>query len=111
MQNTQELKSEYLELLKILNSTNRTKNQATELVFLVKEVDGRKYLLATVNHEKFLNFGEIDFGFYLKTDPYLKYQKFAGYIQIPISKTKTVSELNLTIRLLISNLFTAQEPD
>lgn len=106
MNNQDEVKCEYYKLLKTLNRTNKLKDEKTELSFSVKLLkDQTCYLMATTNNEKFLNFGRIDKYFRLHIDPYLDFQKFAEYIQQPISKVSNFDEINSAVRLVIHRLF------
>jgi hypothetical protein len=106
MNNKDEIKNEYHKLLKTLNRTNKLKDEKTELSFSVKLLkDETNYLMATTNNEKFLNFGKIDKRFRLHIDPHLEFQKFAKYIQQPISEISSFDEINSAVRLVIHRLF------
>ena len=109
MDNLIEIKKEYHRLILTLNSTNKIHNQKTEMVFEIKTTrDKTSHLMATVNFEKYLNFGKINNNFRLAIDQYLEFQNFAQYIKDSISGLESEDQLNSTIRLAIRKLFTAE---
>jgi hypothetical protein len=112
MNNRNEILHEYHDLIKKLNTSNKFKNQKTELHFFEKkQADGTINLAATVNFEKFLIIGKIQNSIYLKIDPYFEYQKLAQYIEYNLKKPHPLAEINSTIRLIISRLFAVKLSD
>jgi hypothetical protein len=106
MQNRTELQSEYLQLINKLNSSNRKKNQQSELTFIIKNnTDSTQSLMTTVNNEKFLLVGQILDKFYLSIHPDFEYQNLAKYIKESILNSTNNIEAYSTIRLAIHRLF------
>lgn len=107
MNNRSEVLKEYYELIQKLNSTNRTKNQKTELHFYIYEsTHGKHHLRATANFEKFLTVGEIVNGTTLKADADFEFRNLAEYFRKELQKSQqTKEDINLTVRLIISRLF------
>lgn len=103
MQNQNEIKTEYLDLINKLNSSNRVKNEKTEIQFLTKTLpDGTVLLVATANCEKYLSFGKLENRTHLKIDRDFEFQHLAKYIKISINNC---ANLQLAIRLAIDRLF------
>jgi hypothetical protein len=104
MNNRNEILHEYHDLIKKLNTSNKLKNQTTELHFFEKLLpDGKIYLCVAVNSEKFLSMGLVNKNNYLVIDNDFEYQKFAQYLRESI---KYSDDLNLAIRRAINRLFT-----
>ena len=107
MNNRTEAIQEYYKLIHKLNTTNRTKNQKTELQFYIyKSTKGKHQLRATANFEKFLTIGELVSDSRLKVDSDFEFRYFAEYLRKEIQKSQqTKEDINLTVRLIISRLF------
>ncbi len=101
-----ELKKEYLKLIQVLNSTNRTRNQKTEIKYSVKSHAGqRDKLFASSNAEKFLFIGFINTNFKVYIDPELEFQDLISYFQIYIYNSMDENDMNLRIKTAVSDLF------
>ena len=104
MENRKEILNDYFELTRKLNLSNRTKNEFTELSFMIKTETGNiVYLIVTTNHEKYLRIGQLIRTNDLKINVNFQYQAFAEYLKIQL-KVENQDTL-LTIRLAINRLF------
>ena len=106
MENRTELQNEYHGLIIKLNSTNRKVDQKTEIAFsIIQLTQKQRNLIATVNFEKYLSFGQIQHNAYLLIDEQFMYPAFAEYIKISIKDAKTNEEIILAVRFAINRLF------
>ena len=106
MNNRSEVLKEYYQFIQKLNTTNRTRNEKTELHFYIYvPPKGKHQLRATVNFEYFLTLGELVSGSRLKIDANFEFRYFAEFLESEIKKTKDLEDINLAIRLIISRLF------
>lgn len=107
MNTRSEVLKEYYQLIQKLNTTNRTRNEKTELHFYIYvPAKGKHELRATVNFEKFLTVGEILNGTTLKVDADFEFRYFAEFLEGELKKSKDLENINLAIRLIISGFFT-----
>ncbi len=101
-----ELKKEYLKFIQVLNSTNRIRNQKTEIRYSVKSHPGeRDKLFVSSNAEKFLFIGYINSNFKVYVDPDLEFQNLISYFQVYIYNSIDENEINLRIKIAVSDLF------
>ena len=106
MENRSELQNEYHDLIKTLNSTNRKSDEKTNLIFSTQELTkAQRNLACTVNFEKYLSFGQIQYNAHLLIDEQFMYPAFAEYIKISIKDAKTDEEIILAVRFAINRLF------
>ena len=109
MENRAELQNEYHGLIIKLNSTNRKVDQKTEIAFsIIQLTQKQRNLIATVNFEKYLSFGQIQHNAHLLIDEQFMYPAFAEYIKISIKDAKTDEEIILAVRFAINRLFSVQ---
>jgi hypothetical protein len=107
MNNRSEVVKEYYQLIQKLNTTNRTRNEKTELHFYIYELSTGKYKLrVTVNFEHFLTIGELVSGSRLKIDVDFEFRYLADYLSNELQNSQqTIDDTNSAIRLIISRLF------
>jgi hypothetical protein len=106
MNNRSEVLKEYYQLIQKLNTTNRTRNEKTEIHFYIYiTTKGKHHLRATANFEHFLTVGELVSGSRLKIDPDFEFRYFVEFLEDEIRKSKGLEDINSAIRLIISRLF------
>lgn len=109
-QNRNIILNEYLSLTKKLNSSNRKKNEKTEVIFSLKiDSVGTSRLVVSTNNEKYLSLAyKNNQAWYPEQDQ--TYPHLIQYL-ILILRLNTVSSTNchLTIRGALHKLFSIQE--
>ncbi len=107
MQNRTGLQKEYLQLINRLNSSNRKKNQTTELSFLIRTRTHKSInLFCTVNHESFLCLANLKSDNRWIVDADFEYQNLAEYI---LNNTDlNQKNINLTIKNCLKRLFAVE---
>ncbi len=81
MQNRLELQKDYLQLINTLNTSNRKKNQQTEISFVVRTDSSKtQHLLCTVNNEYYLCLAITNLNHAWVVDVNFEFQNLAKYI-------------------------------
>jgi hypothetical protein len=80
MNNRDELQTEYFDLIRTLNKTNRKANQQTELSFSIRCSGELRQLMCTTNKESYLRIANHKYSKTWSVDTDFKYQQIAKYI-------------------------------
>lgn len=112
MNNRSEVLKEYYQLIQKLNTTNRTKNEMTELHFLLKETKEETLeLFCTTNNEFFLLIGKKEIQRWWFLDTSFEYQVFGAYLIKHMSHYHEKEQIHLAIKNALRRLFTVESFD
>lgn len=107
MQNRTELQCEYLQLINKLNSSNRKKNQQTEISFVIRtDFSKTQHLLCTVNNENYLCLAFTNMNQTWVIDENFEFQNLAKYILKNFNSDH--DNINLTIINSLRKLFSIE---
>jgi hypothetical protein len=112
MNNRSEVLKEYYHLIQKLNTTNRTRNEKTELHFLLKETKQKSLeLFCTSNNEFFLLIGKKEIRKWWFVDTSFEYQVFGAYLMKHMSHHHEEEQIHSAIKNALRRLFTVESFD
>ncbi len=105
-----ELQTEYFELIRALNKTNRQLDQQTELSFFKRQDSDKTWFLAcTVNNEFYLRVANRILSKNWLIGPAFPFQELAKYIMK--NNDLSAADINLTIKYSLRRIFASELPD
>lgn len=104
------LQDEYFKLTKTLNSTNRKKNQKTEVSFFIRtNAESNRFLGCTANNEFFLRIANQNPNSLWQLEQAFPFQQLAEYILK--NNDLDAEDIDLTIKNSLRRLFAVEQPN